>query len=214
MKIKIFIVAITVTVLFVLSAAGVLLYQNLNKSEIKKELPVIGESPTDREEILKETRLLKDEFEITLPPGWQEATSANANFLLLAFDDQEDISGGNFQKLDFRTNLSIKSDDLSRYSSLDTLEKYVESMKVSLIQSVPGINFIREEQKIINGVQAIFIECSSRQEEADFKTLLVFVQGGNDIIYAISFNTFQSSWADYQDVFEQISRSFKLRYDI
>ncbi|OGZ20292.1 MAG: hypothetical protein A2654_01865 [Candidatus Nealsonbacteria bacterium RIFCSPHIGHO2_01_FULL_43_31] len=214
MKIKIFIVAITVTVLFVLSAAGVLLYQNLNKSEIKKELPVIGESPTDREEILKETRLLKDEFEITLPPGWQEATSANANFLLLAFDAQEDISGGNFQKLDFRTNLSIKSDDLSRYSSLDTLEKYVESMKVSLIQSVPGINFIREEQKIINGVQAIFIECSSRQEEADFKTLLVFVQGGNDIIYAISFNTFQSSWADYQDVFEQISRSFKLRYDI
>ena len=214
MKIKIFIVAITVTVLFVLSAAGVLLYQNLNKSEIKKELPVIGESPTDREEILKETRLLKDEFEITLPPGWQEATSANANFLLLAFDDQEDISGGNFQKLDFRTNLSIKSDDLSRYSSLDTLEKYVESMKTSLIQAIPGIAFVKEDQKTINGNESFFIELSSRQKEIDFKTLLMFIKGNDNIVYAVSFNTFQGFWENYQGVFEQIAQSFKLKYKI
>ena len=217
MKIKILFTAITFVVLAVLSVAGFYIYKNLIKPEVIEGPPVtIGEGnpATGEKEILKEVRLSKGDFEITLPPGWQEATSTSEGFLLLAFDAKEDVSGGNFQKLDFRTNLSIKSDDLKKYSSLDTLEKYVESMKISLIQAVPGINFIQEERKTINGAQAIFIECSSRQKEADFKTLLIFVKGNDSIVYAISFNTFQSSWENYQGIFEQIAQSFKLKYKI
>ncbi len=220
MKIRILIVAITFIVLAALSAAGFYIYKNLNRSAGSTEVPstTLGEEsknpPTGGEEVLKETRLLKDGFEITLPPGWQEIAAPVEEILVMAVDDKEDISGGNFQKLDFRTNLSIKKDDLSKYSTLDTLEKYVESIKVSLVQAVPGISFVQEEQKMINGVQAILVECSSRQKEADFKTLLVFVKGNDNIIYALSFNTFQNSWANYQGVFEQIVQSFKLKYKI
>jgi len=217
MKIKFLIVAITFIALAVLGAAGFFVYKTITKPEIQKEESpvVIGEAGSSTEaEVLRETRLIKDDFEITLPPGWQEATSTAEGFLLLAFDAQEDISGGNFQKLGFRTNLSIKSDDLSKYSSLDTLEKYVESMKVSLIQAVSGISFIQEEQKVINGLQTISIECLSRQEETDFKTLIVFVKGNDSIVHAISLNTFQSSWESYKNAFEQIAQSFKLKYKI
>lgn len=218
MKIKILFAAIAFVVLTVLSAAGFYIYKELIKPEVKEGPPAtIGEGNPPAggsSDVLKETRLIKDGFEIILPPGWQEATSSSEGFLLLAFDGKEDVSIGNFQKLDFRTNLSVKSDDLGKYSSLDTLEKYVESMKISLIQAVPGINFIQEGQKTINGAQAIFIECSSRQRENDFKTLLIFVKGSDSAIYAISFNTFQGSWLKYKGVFEQIAQSFKLKYKI
>ena len=226
MKIKILFVAITFVVLAALSAAGFYIYKNLIQPASSTEIintPLVtnnegretGEAPEIKnEEILKETRLSKDGFEITLPPGWQEATSTYEGFLLLAFDAQEDISGGNFQKLDFRTNLSVKSDDLGKYSSLDTLEKYVESMKTSLIQAIPGIAFVKEDQKTINGNESFFIELSSRQKEIDFKTLLMFIKGNDNIVYAVSFNTFQGFWENYQGVFEQIAQSFKLKYKI
>lgn len=211
MKIKILVVVITVIILTALSVAGFYVYKQIAKpvpSTIDENQQAAGENKefVTEPETEKEVRLVKDDFEITLPAGWQEATSTYEDFLVLAFDGKEDISGGNFQKLDFRTNISIKSDDLTKYSNLDTLEKYIESMKISLIQVFPGIKFIKEEGNIL--------ECETTQEDVDFKTLLVFIEGNNSIIYAISFNTFRSSWEKYKDTFEQVASSFKLKYKI
>lgn len=228
MKIKILVTAITLVILAILSAAIFFIYKIISKPEIQQEKSpaAAGEvssstdsaespnSPADEKEVLEETRLLKNDFELILPPGWQEATSSLEEILAIGIDAQEDIADGKFQKFNFRTNFTIKSDDLSKYSSADTLDKYVESVKTSLMQTIPSIKLIKEEQKTINGSQAILIECSSSQEGVGFKTLLVFVKGKDNILYAISFNTFQSSWAKYQSVFEQIAQSFKLRYGI
>ncbi len=219
MKIKILVAAITFVVLAALSVAGFYIYKNINQPTSPTELPNVPLIINSRgveagEEVLKETRLLKDDFEITLPPGWQEATSSYEGILLLAIDVKEDVSGGNFQKLNFRTNLTVKSDDIARYASVGSFEDYVNSVKTSLTQAISGISFIQEEQKMINGVRAILIECSSRQEEADFKTLLVFVKSNDSIVYAISFNTFQDSWPVYESLFYWIAESFKLKYKI
>src|SRR4030042_1494174 len=98
MKIKILVVTITFVVLVALSAAGFYIYKNLNQSAGPAELPnaplIINnggaeageESETKNEEALNETRLLKENFEITLPPGWQEATSPPEGILLMAID--------------------------------------------------------------------------------------------------------------------------------
>lgn len=220
MKINILVAAITFVVLAALSAAGFYIYKNLNRLVSPTELPNVPlvtnseNPPTGEEEILKETQLLKDGFEITLSPGWQEATSPPEGILLMAIDAKEDVSSDIFQKLDFRTNLSVKSDDITRYASVGSFEDYVASVKTSLIQVIPSINFVQEEQKMINGVQAILIECSSRQEEADFKTLLIFVKGNDSTVYAISFNTFQESWLTYKSLFYWMAESFKLKYKI
>lgn len=228
MKIRILIVAITAVFLTALSAAGFFVYKQKPGTEVKESVPVIigeetptagskEESPTPPSgggETLEETILLKGDFEITLPPGWQETSTLPEGFLALAIDAKEDVSSGIFQKLDFRTNLSIKSDDMTKYASMDSFEKYVESIKISLVQAIPSISFIREEQKTINGNRAILIECESLQEETGFKTLLVFIEGNNGAIYALSFNAFQSSWTSYRDAFYKIAESFKLKYKI
>jgi len=226
MKIRILVAVITFVVLAALSVAGFYIYKNLNQPASPTEMPNVplvinnGETKagvelkTKNEEVLNETRLLKENFEITLPSGWQEATSTLKGILLMAIDAKEDVSGGIFQKLDFRTSLSVKSDDITRYATVGSFENYVSSVKTSLIQAIPSISFISEEQKMINGVQAILIECLSRQEEADFKTLLVFVKGNDSTVYAISFNTFQDSWPVYKSLFYWMAESFKLKYKI
>ncbi|MFH1423710.1 MAG: hypothetical protein ABIG29_02040 [Candidatus Nealsonbacteria bacterium] len=220
MKIKLLVVAITVIILTVLSIMGFYVYKQIIKPEAKENVPATTgeaepESPSNGgEEIIGETVLLKDDFEITLPPGWQEATTPPEGILAMAIDGKEDISEGVFQKLDFRTNFSVKRDDMKKYANFNNLGDYITSIKTSLVQMVPGISFVQEEQKVIDGRRAILIECSSRQEEADFKTLLVFVEDSDSIVYAISFNTFQSSWASYRDTFYRIAESFKLKYKI
>jgi len=221
MKIKILVVAITFIALAALSVAGFYIYKNyLVKPETKVEENEAAPSGSENgpedsgQEALKETRLVKNGFEITLPPGWQEATTLPEGILLMAIDTREDASGGVFKKLDFRTSLSIKSDDIANYANLGSFEDYVASVKTSLIQTISGISFAGEEQKMINGAQAILIECSSRQEEADFKTLLVFVKGNNSAVYALSFNTLQDSWSVYKSLFYWTAESFKLKYKI
>jgi len=218
MKIKLLIVVITFVVLAVLGIAGFYIYKILNRPAGSTALPAETEenfeNPPAGEEALKETRVIKEEFEMTLPPGWQEATTPPEGIWLMAIDVKEDVSRGVFQKLDFRTNFSVKSDDVTKYAGISSFEDYVASVKTSLVQTISGINFGQEEQKIINGLPTIFIECSSRQEEADFKTLLVFVKASDNIVYAISFNTFQDSWSTYKDLFYWIAESFKLKYKI
>lgn len=221
MKIRLSIAIITFTVLTFLSIAGFYLYKNFSSPTSPAEIPEIsldinngGVEAEVEEESLKETRLLKDDFEITLPPGWQESTNLSEGILLMAIDHGENASGGLFEKLDFRTSLSVKSDDITRYADVDNFNDYVASVKISLVQTIPSISFVVEEQKIINGAQAILLECSSRQEDADFKTLLVFVNGNNNIVYAVSFNTFQDSWPAYKSIFYRTAESFKLKYKI
>lgn len=209
MKIQPSVALITFLSLAALSAAGFYVYQNFyqeqevpkqeEQEENENELP-------EEEEILPETRILKDDFEITLSPGWLEDESEYEGILLMAVDSQEDVSSGIFEKLDFRTNLTIKSDDMAKYADINSLEDYVASVKISLEQAIPDIKFIKEEGSVI--------ECESTQEDADFKTLLVFIEGNNKIIYAISFNAFRDSWAEYRDLFYQMAGSFKLRYNI
>lgn len=218
MKISILVVAITLAALAALSAAGFLIYQNffVQPEAVQEETPLAGneENPPaeEEEEILSETELIKDDFQITLPPGWVEANTPPEGVLAMAVDAEEDVSGAVFQKLDFRTNFSVKADDMTWYKGIDDLGAYIESVKTSLIQNVPGIGFTREEQKTISGNRAILIECESTQEEVAFKTLLAFIGSSEGAVYAISFNTLQSSWASYRDSFYRIADSFKLKY--
>lgn len=226
MKIKLLIVLITFAALAILSIAGFYVYKFLNQPSDATKLPEVnlvinnkntnnGETSGQKtEDPLEETRIVKEEFEMTLPAGWQEADTPPEGIWLMAIDAKEDVSGGAFQKLDFRTNFSVKSDDITRYASINSFEDYVSSVKTSLTQTITGISFGKEEQKTVNGLPAIFIECASRQEDADFKTLLVFIKASDNIVYAVSFNAFLDSWEAYKDSFYLTAESFKLKYNI
>lgn len=172
--------------------------------------PVVTNDNKDIE-MNKETTLLKDGFTIILPPFWQEIPSQQdeADILAMAVDSREEILDEKVIKAGFRTFLSVKNDDLTRYSQEYTLEEYVDSIKVSLAQLIPSIEFSYEKQAEINGNSVIFVECKSRQEEIDYSTLLVFIKGKENLLWAISFNTLKDSWPHYRDLFYQITESFQ-----
>ena len=165
-------------------------------------------SGQEKKQTDKETLLVKDGFTVILPPGWQE-TPNFPEVLLMAVDAGEEIVNEKAREIGFRTNFSIKGDDLKKYDKEYSIEEYASSIKTALIQAISGIEFTYEDQGIINNNNAFFIECQSTQEEIDFKTLLVFIEGNDDIIWALSFNALQNSWSAYQDSFYQIAESFK-----
>lgn len=219
---KIVTILTIVVVLLALVAAGFLSYKNLIKPAMEKAgaSPAAGEKNGEASkngetkpaagpgETLKETTLVKAEFTITLPPGWQEVPDF-PDVLAMAIDTQETITA-ELEDVDFRTNLSIKSDDLSKYSQVQGIQDYVESIKASLVQLIPGIKFTFEDEDTVDTRRAIFVECESRQEDIDFKTLLVFIEGDDQAVWGLSFNTLQESWPAYRDVFYQMAESFKL----
>ena len=194
-----------------LSVVGVFVYKNNEETPLILKEEKIEKEEEKVEEVAKETLLVKDDFTITLPAGWQEIIDF-PEVLAMAIDAKEEIADEKAKNIDFRTNFSIKSDDLGKYSKLSGAQDYIESIKTSLVQLIPSIEFTHEEQRTIDGNNAFFVECESTQEETDFKTLLVFVEGSNNIIWAISFNTFQNSWLTYRDLFYQIAESFRLKY--
>lgn len=224
MKINNFIVAIAIIGITALGAAGFYISQNFNQGD-SEGLPSVPLTATNREadsdgdipEVPKEapkgTLLTKEDFEITLQPGWREAQNPPEGVLTMAIDSEEDLSSA-ASSSDYRTNLTVKSDDLTKYSTVNTLETYTESIKTTLVQLIEDIKFTYEKRDTVNGNDALFVECESTQNKVDFKTLLVFVQGDNNFIYALSFNAFQNSWASYRDAFYRMAESFKLRYNL
>jgi hypothetical protein len=169
------------------------------------------------EETPQETVVTKDDFSLTLPAGWQEIappTGTEMTVLVMAVDSQEEITDGRVEEASFRTNFSLKSDNLAEYTQNYSLSEYVEEVKTGLIQAISNIEFTEQSEQTIDGYDAILVECESTQQEINFKTLLVFIKGNNDILWALSFNTLYDSWPKYQDVFYQIAESFKLRYEM
>lgn len=219
MHLKFFVILISLLLAAGLAVAGVFVYRNLAEPEMAKENTVsektslaIEKQETTAQETAKETLLNKDGFSITLPAGWQE-TSDFPGVLAMAIDSKEKFTDEKMKNLDFITNFSIKNDDLAKYTRVFTVEDYSKSIEESLVQLIPGIKFTFKEPGAINGQNAFFVEAESTQEEVDFKTLLVFIEGSDNTIWAISFNTLGDSWLAYKDLFYQVAESFKLKYE-
>jgi len=208
MKDKNFFVIAALLVVIVLIGGAVYFYKTKPAEESAFQETPQGNAETEKSS--EETVLAKDGFALTLPVGWTEITPPQENILAMGVDSREEINDEKVKETGFRTNLSIQQDDLSKYEQPYSLSDYVDSVKTSLMQAIPGIEFAKEEQGEINGFDAVFVECWSTQEEIDFATLLVFFKDANNFIWAISFNTLHDSWLTYQDVFYQIAESFKL----
>lgn len=200
MKSKIIISIVAIAVL-VLGAAGFLFYRNFFDKPAQEPVQSPEETP-------QESTIIKDGFSIILPVGWQEIN--NNTVLMMAVDTENEIVDPALEKIGFQTNFSLKKDNFSKYAGIDDMQAYVEDIKVSLVQMISGIKFTAEEKGTIDGRPAVYIECLSTQREISFKTLLVFVGGQDQDVWAISFNTSEYLWPSYRDLFYHIAGSFKL----
>lgn len=153
-----------------------------------------------------QNKLVTDDFEITLPVGWQKTTPAIGSSAM-AVKNNEQLNDPAAQKINFRSYFAV-SYDTTQGNSLD---EYTQTVKSQLQQAISGIIFAQERDMTINGKVARAFEADFNQQGVNFKVLIIIIEGMNDDVWVISFNTLQSTWAEYRDTFSDIANSFSLK---
>jgi len=153
-----------------------------------------------------QNKLVTDDFEISLPEGWRKTAPAmGASAMAVKADEQ--LNDPAAQKINFRSYFAVSYDTLQGKS----LSEYLQVVKSQLQQTISGAVFAQEHDTTINGKVARAFEASFTQQGANFKILMVAVKGVGDDVWVISFNTLQSTWAEYQKAFSDIAGSFSLK---
>ena len=153
-----------------------------------------------------QNKLVTDDFEISLPEGWRK-TAPTIGASAMAVKEGEQLNDPAAQKINFRSYFAVSYDTLQGKS----LSEYLQGVQSQLQQTITGVVFAQEYDTTINGKPARAFEASFTQQGANFKILMVAVKGVGDDVWVISFNTLQSTWAEYQKSFSDIANSFSFK---
>ncbi len=125
----------------------------------------------------------------------------------MAVKVNEQLNDPAAQKINFKSYFAVSYDTTQGKS----LSEYVQTVKSQLQQTISGIVFAQEHDTTINGKAARAFEADFNQRGVNFKILMVAIKGMGDDVWVISFNTLQSTWAEYRDTFSDIVSSFSLK---
>lgn len=153
-----------------------------------------------------QNKLITDDFEIILPEGWRQTAPAIGTSAM-AVNINEIIDDSAVQKINFKSYFAISYDTLPGKS----LSEYLQGVKGQLQQTISDVVFSQEHETTINGKAARAFEASFAQQGVNFKILMVAVEGAGDDVWIISFNTLESTWAQYQEIFSNTANSFSLK---
>jgi len=153
-----------------------------------------------------QNKLVTDDFEINLPVGWRKTAPAIGSSAM-AVKANEQLNDPAAQKINFRSYFAVSYDTTQGKS----LSEYMQTVKNQLQQTIPGAVFAQEHDTTINGKAARAFEADFNQKGVNFKILMVAIKGSGNDVWVISFNTLQSTWVEYQEIFSNIANSFKLK---
>ncbi|MCX6741236.1 MAG: PsbP-related protein, partial [Candidatus Parcubacteria bacterium] len=108
------------------------------------------------------------------------------------------------------TNYAVGFDTMDTRKYRD-FSQYVEHVKTLTSQMAPGVVFGAEQDQTIGDNKFHIIEASFNQVGVDFQTLIAVIPGNNNDVWTITFNTPKSQWENYQEIFNKILKSFKLK---
>ena len=205
MKNKIIILVIFAVILIIL--AGFYFFkQDKSKSDLPTNIKDSAEknNQTDNEQLQK--KLVTDDFEITLPVGWEQTTPAIGTSAM-AVNENEKLDDPAAQKINFKSYFAISYDTLQKKS----LSEYLQNIKNTLLQTISNVVFTNEQDIIIDNKPARAVEAELTQQGVDFKILMVVIAGQHEDVWVISFNTTKSSWDGYKEIFSNITKSFSLK---
>lgn len=154
----------------------------------------------------KDITIMKDDFSIKIPQGWRE-TAPQAGVSLMVVNVEEEITDSVAKKVNFKSYYSVGYDTKQG----KTNEEYMAYTKQVLQQVAPGIVITSEDATIINANNAYIMEAEVVQQGANYKIMIALIQGENDDVWSVSFNTPKSMWNSYQGLFYNILNSFTLR---
>lgn len=150
-------------------------------------------------------KLVTDDFDMVIPQGWTQSTPAQGVSVMVV-NSQEKIDDPAAKEINFKSYFAV-----SRDVSEEGLVGYLETIKNSLGQIIPGIVFEGERDGSINGRDAKVIEAKMTQKGVDFKALVVLVKGDGNDVWIISFSTVKDKWEEYKETFNKVADSFKLK---
>jgi len=151
----------------------------------------------------KQNLLVKNDFSINLPEGWEEAP-APTGVSAMAVNANEEITNADAQKVNFRSYCSVVYNTMK--GEMD--EEFIEKMKDSLTQSAPEIVITDEKKDKIGDKDTYFVEAEINQKNIDFKILLTLIKGAKEDVWVVSFNTLKSNWERDKDLFYETAKSF------
>jgi len=148
--------------------------------------------------------LNKTEFSIYVPDGWEEIqTSSGAKVTIL--NSGETTNNSIAQKNNFKTYYSVIYDGLKDVKQDD----YLKNLKDYLNKNIPGIKITKESVEKGNYQDFNVIESDFSDNGLDLKFMVVEYFKGSDV-WLLTFNTLTENWANYQELFYQIAKTFKL----
>lgn len=208
MKNKIADISLIVIVVIIIILLGFYFIQNKlsNNFDNKTTIPNQTEQDKQTNDNQPQNKLVTNDFEINLPAGWQQ-TAPMTRVSAMAVNNNEKINDPAAQKINFKTYMAISYDTLQGKS----LSEYLQNTKNQLQEAISDIVFAQEHDTTINNKTARAVEANLTQQGVNFKVLIVVIKGEGDDVWVISFNTLQSSWAEYQEIFSATANSFSLK---
>lgn len=153
-----------------------------------------------------EENLAIEDFSVYIPEGWRKA-SPPQGVSAMVINAREEITEPAAKRINFRTYFAVSYDSLQGKS----MEEYIQILKNGLIQTIGKIDFGEEQTMTVNGKEARAIDADIVQQGVAFKVLIVAIRGNGEDVWSLSFNTVKSSWDKYQNLFAEITNSFKVR---
>jgi hypothetical protein len=153
-----------------------------------------------------QSQIITDDFSIDLPEGWMQTQPAEG-ISAIAVNGDENISDPAVQKIGFKAYFAVATEALKGKST----GEYLLNFKEYLSANIPGIVFTKEEDLVIGGRPAHFLEMEFVQEGISFKVLSISLLGDNDDIWVVSFNSTAGNWDGYKDMFYDVANSFVLK---
>ena len=141
-----------------------------------------------------------------MPEGWLQA-KAPEGVSVMAVNAQEEITEAKAKEIGFKAYFAVSHNPLQGKSLAEGLQVFKE--EVAKLDS--GAVFLQERETSINNREARAAEIKMIQQEIDFRVWVVMVKGNNDDVWIITFNTLESKWNDYQNLFSEVANSFQLK---
>ncbi len=151
-------------------------------------------------------KLITDDFEITLPMGWEQTVPAIGTSAM-AINKEEKSDDPTIQKINFKSYFAVSYDILQGKN----LNGYLQNIKNTLSQTISNVVFTNEQDLLVNNKSARAVEAQLTQQGVDFKVLMIVIEGQEDDVWVISFNTTESYWDNYKGIFSDIVKSFILK---
>jgi len=147
-----------------------------------------------------------DDFSVRYPEGWKSAP-APMGVSAIIVNQNETISDPQAKKANFHSYFSVSYDSYNG----KTQEQYIDTLKQQLFAALFEPEFLNENTVSVNGQTARAFEIKGTQSGFDFHVLMVVVEGVDEDVWVLSFNTLESLWDGYTQTFADITNSFVVK---